>query len=135
MFGKFLIPFLAAAFLAAPAFAPVAMPGVSDSAMAAPAKSGTAKRKFITKDLPAGRTKDTIFDRWGNQITIARREGIIRGAWVAEAAKAAAGTTSKAPFARSHCPFCVAARLKGPVPTLGTGLVRPLAAGLKAAVA
>lgn len=56
MFRKLLILFVAAAFFAAPAFAPVAMPGVSDSAMAAPATSGTAKRKFITKDLPAGRT-------------------------------------------------------------------------------
>jgi hypothetical protein len=70
MSRKFLIPFLAAAFLAAPAFAPLAMPGVSDSAMAATAKSGTAKRKFITKDLPEGGTKKRIFDRWGNQVTI-----------------------------------------------------------------
>jgi hypothetical protein len=40
--------------LAAPAFAPVTMPGVSDSAMAAP--------------------RSVIFDRWGNQIT-ARKTG------------------------------------------------------------
>jgi|GEM_PF-5154638 len=74
MSRKFLIPFLAAAFLAAPAFAPVAMPGVSDSAMAATTKSGTAKRKFITKDLPAGRTKNRIFDRWGN-LTVRKAGG------------------------------------------------------------
>jgi hypothetical protein len=75
MTSKLLIPLLAAAFLAMPAFVPVAMPGVSDSATAAPAKSGTAKRKFITKDLPAGRTKNRIFDRWGNQITIRKAGG------------------------------------------------------------
>jgi hypothetical protein len=78
MSRKFLIPLVAAALVAAPAFMPVAMTGLSDSAMATTVKSkkstimvwdertGQLKPKFITKDLPAGRT-DTIFDRWGTK--------------------------------------------------------------------
>jgi hypothetical protein len=85
MSRKFLIPLVAAAFLAAPAFAPAAMTGLLGSATAAksmsksgtfnvlrgePTKKRASKRKFITKDLPAGSAKRRIFDRWGNMLTV-----------------------------------------------------------------
>jgi hypothetical protein len=71
MSRKVLISLFAAAFLAAPAFAPSGMTAAAAKAskktVVQPTKvwnerSGQLEPKFITKDLPAGR----IFDRWGN---------------------------------------------------------------------
>ena len=52
MFRKILIALLAAAFVAAPAFAPAAMTGLSDYALAAKKKAPKAKKSSKPKTAP-----------------------------------------------------------------------------------
>ena len=67
MSRKLLIPLVAAAFLAAPAFAPAAMTGLSDSAMAGSAKSKrpTGKYQTLSNSSRLGRGKSRMRDGGG----------------------------------------------------------------------
>jgi hypothetical protein len=61
MSRKFLIPLIAAAFLAAPAFAPAAMTGLSDSAQAAVTiKSSRSTGSYRATTVKTGKTNTSI---------------------------------------------------------------------------